>query len=119
MATKLKVNFQFSAVPALPMTGVEFVTDPISSDNSMALVGPWSIQFEPGNIPIVGGPPLYTLEVTNDGVSWAEYSPVSTDVDVNIPLEDTHFAFFNMRLRINPNGATEGNGSIVLYEKGR
>lgn len=119
MSKKKVFPFMLSAQPALPMSGAIFFSDPISPDDSMVLGGPWSIEFTEIDT-VVGGPPLYTLEVRNDPDSdWADYSPTTTDVPITTPLEDDHFAFFNMRLKVDPNGTTEGSGKVGLFVKGK
>ena len=66
---------------------------------------------------IVDGPPLYTVQVSDDEVKWDNYRSASTDVDVNNPVDDTHLAFDYIRIVHNANGATTGSVKYKLCIK--
>lgn len=62
---------------------------------------------------ITGTSPLYTIEVSNDGVNWYEYNSNSTNLDVVNAVDDNHLAFTKMRIVHIGTGTTAGT---VVYK---
>ena len=87
--------------------------------NSLALEScanyTWSVTPVPSGI--VGGPPTYTIEVSNDGVTWFEYSPLSTNVAIVDAVDDIHLAFTFMRIVHTANGTTAGTVDYYFTQK--
>ena len=75
----------------------------------------WSIT--PNTQLLVGGPPLYTIEVSNDGSSWFEYNSESTDITTDNAVCDDHLAFTQMRIVHKANGSTSGNVEYIFVQK--
>lgn len=75
----------------------------------------WSIT--PEITGIVGGPPIYTIEVSNDGVNWFNYSSSAVGVSVVNALDDTHLAFTKMRVKHEANGTTDGSVTYSFTQK--
>lgn len=75
----------------------------------------WSIT--PILVGITGGTPEYTIEVSNDGVTWFEYNNASTNVSVEDAVDDTHLAFTKIRIVHDAKGASSGTVEYKFVQK--
>lgn len=93
--------------------------DATISETSEALMScqnyTWSVS--PTAIGLTGGTPEYTIEVSNDGVTWFEYNNASTDVSVEDAVDDIHLSFTQMRINHNSKGSTSGTVEYLFVQK--
>lgn len=75
----------------------------------------WSVSI-PGDS-ITGGPPTYTVEVSNDDSTWYDYNNSSTDIDVVDAVADHYFSFRYMRVNYSANGTSAGTVDMRLSIK--
>jgi len=75
----------------------------------------WSIT--PNAQGIAGATPSYTLEVSNDGITWFEYNNNSTNVSVTDAVDDIHLAFTMLRLVHDGTGTSGGTVEYLFLSK--
>lgn len=63
------------------------------------------------------GDPIYTIEVSNDNITWFEYNNLSTDVSVEDAVDDDHLAWVWMRIVYNSGTETTGTIEFELTQK--
>ena len=66
---------------------------------------------------ITGTSPIYTVEVSNDGINWYEYNSGSTNVDVIDAVDDNHLAFTKMRIVHIGTGTSGGTVTYKFVQK--
>lgn len=76
----------------------------------------WNVT--PKNTGLVGVA-QYTIEVSNDGVSWFDYATVFTNVSTVDAVEDIQFSFTKMRINHKSSTATAGTVKYLLTQKSR
>lgn len=75
----------------------------------------WSVSIE--GTGIVGGPPTYTVEVSNNDSLWYEYNNSSTNIDIADSVADHYFGFRYMRVIYSANAASAGTVHVQLSIK--
>lgn len=111
MSQLLKLVFNFATGGQDHPANVAEISDPIKLDENYT----WNVA--PIVTGLVGGPPLYTIEVSNDNINWDAYSALATDVDVNNPFDDNHLSFNYIRINHKVGGATAGTVKYPLNGK--
>lgn len=76
----------------------------------------WNVT--PTNTGLVGVA-QYTIEVSNDGVSWFDYATVFTNVSTVDAVEDIQLSFTKMRIKHIASTATAGTTKYTLTQKAR
>jgi hypothetical protein len=66
---------------------------------------------------LTAGDPTYTIEVSNDNLTWFEYNNLSTDVSVNDAVDDNHLAWIYMRVVYDAKTETTGTVEFELTQK--
>lgn len=67
----------------------------------------------------VAGAPLYTIEVSNDGVAWFDYDALFTNVATDDAVEDTQLSFTKIRVKHISGSASAGTVKYTLTQKQR
>jgi len=75
----------------------------------------WSVTPNPQSL--TGGTPEYTIEVSNDNITWFDYDSASSGLDVNNAVDDTHLAFIYMRIKHEAKGSTGGTVEYLFTQK--
>lgn len=74
----------------------------------------WSITPE---VNFSGLEPAYTIEVSNNGSTWASYAEETENADVTQPFDDTHFNFLYVRINYVKGATTSGTVKFELILK--
>lgn len=61
--------------------------------------------------------PLWTLEVSNDNVTFSPYDAVTLDAAIAQGFDDNHLAFKYVRVAYDANGNTTGTVSFTMIIK--
>lgn len=103
------VNFNIGGVPAVSVDATSnFTTDGIKFPNSLS----WSVTFKRNAI--VGGTPVYTVEVSNNEITWYDYNNLSTDVSLEDSVADDSMSFTFMRIQYLASGVSSGTLDVEL-----
>lgn len=111
MSDPIKRSFNFTSDGTVHDATVGETSEPLSSCFNYR----WSVT--PIISGLVGGPPTYTIEVSNDNSTWFEYNSESTNISVVDAVEDDHLAFIFMRIVHTVNGATGGTVEYLFTQK--
>lgn len=67
----------------------------------------------------VVGSPTYTVEVSDDGVSWFDYDILFVDVSTVDAVEDTQMSFLKIRVNHKAGTASAGTVKYIFEQKAR
>lgn len=87
----------------------------LSSDeigDALEITSSWKFSITP-NFSGVTGNPTYTLQVSNDNVTWFDYNNNSTVIAIDDGICDVYMSFVYLRVNTTSNGAT-GTGNFIL-----
>lgn len=103
------IYFDIAGVPAkaVDATG-DVTTDPYQFEHSHG----WSVSLSESAL--VGGPPTYTVEVSNNLTKWYEWDSLSTDVALVDSPDATYMSYKYMRVVYTANGTTAGTIAFEL-----
>ena len=103
------VHFKIGEVPAVEVDATSnFTTDEIQFPNSLS----WSVTFKRNAV--VGGTPVYTIEVSNNGNTWYDYNNLSTDVSLEDSVADDSMSYTFMRIQYLAAGVSSGTLDVEL-----
>lgn len=103
------IKFTVSDVDVIDRVATaDFTTDSISFDNSHD----WSVSFS--STGITGGPPTYTVEVSNDDSTWFPWSVASTDIGLGVSPNDNFMPYKHLRVVYENNVTTAGTVTLEL-----
>lgn len=110
MEKKIKHKFVFSGV-----TNVDVTSDATSA----AIVLPenyiWSIT--PQVVVSITGSPTYTVQVSNNGTDWFDYTSDLTDAAITFSADVQGFGYQLMRIDFTSAGASDGEVEFLLWAK--
>ncbi len=86
----------------------DVTTDAYLFDNSHG----WAVSLN--DIGLAGGPPTYTVEVSNNKTKWYDWDDLSTDVAIEDSPDSTYMSFKYMRVVYTANGTSAGTIDFEL-----
>lgn len=75
----------------------------------------WAVSPNPSGL--TANTPDYTIEVSNDGITWFDYNALSTNVAIADAVDDIHLAWTKMRIKYNANTETTGTVEFLFTIK--
>lgn len=112
MSTPQKYLFMFTSDGSVHDATVTETSIALENCNNYV----WNIT--PTNVGVVGVP-TYTVEVSDNGISWFEYDTLFTDVDTVHAVEDTQLSFTMIRIVHKAGTASAGTVEYLLTQKSR
>lgn len=112
MSIPFKYKFNFTSDGTDHDATVNETSDALVNCNNYV----WNIT--PTNTGVVGIP-TYTVEVSDNGVSWFEYDLLFVDVSTVDAVEDTQLSFTMIRIVHKSGTASAGTVEYLLTQKSR
>lgn len=103
------VLFKISGAEA---QGVDATNDVTTDAFKLGESYDWSVSLN--DTGVTGGPPTYTIEVSNNSSKWYEFNQNSTDVALADSVTAEYFGFKYMRVIYSANGTTAGTVDFEL-----
>jgi len=103
------IYFKIAGVPAKGVDATnDFTTDAYQFCNSHD----WSVSLNDAGL--VGGPPTFTIEVSNNSTKWYDWDTLSTNTAIVDSPDAPYMSYKYMRIVYTANGTSAGTVDVEL-----
>lgn len=92
--------------------GVDATSDFTTDAYEFCYSHDWSVSLN--ELGLVGGPPTYTVEVSNNNTKWYDWDVLSTNAAIQDSVDAPYMSFKYMRIVYSANGTSSGTVDVEL-----